>query len=315
MTPFAIAGIQMYVSATSSNVEGMKNRIDALMAVYPWVQMVVFSELAACGPLTSKAQSLPGSAETALAEAAAKHRIWLVTGSMFERAEDGCIYNTASVIDPNGDVVGRYRKMFIFAPYEHGVMPGNEFFVFDVPDVGRFGMTICYDTWFPEVTRTLATMGAEVILRPTLTSSIDRDVELSITRASAAINQCYLFDINGLGAGGYGRSIVCNPHGQVLHEAGSSEEFIPLEVDFDSVRRSRERGVLSLGQPLKSFRDKPVEFAVYQAGAQSPYLDSLGPLTKPERVSMNQYSGSSDHVSPGAYPATTDPDMQTQDDS
>ncbi len=166
MTPFAIAGIQMYVSATHSNVEGMKNRIDALMAVYPWVQMVTFSELAACGPLPSTAQALPGSAETALAEAAAKHKIWLVTGSMFERADDGLIYNTASVIDPTGTVVGRYRKMFVFEPYEQGITPGNEFFVFDVPEVGRFGMTICYDTWFPEVTRTLATMGAEVILRP-----------------------------------------------------------------------------------------------------------------------------------------------------
>ncbi|MGN8157362.1 carbon-nitrogen hydrolase family protein [Salinisphaera sp. RV14] len=301
MTPFAIAGIQMYVSATQSNVEGMKNRIDALMAVYPWVQMVTFSELAACGPLPSKAQALPGSAETALAEAAAKHQIWLVTGSMFERADDGLIYNTASVIDPTGHVVGRYRKMFVFEPYEQGITPGNEFFVFDVPEVGRFGMTICYDTWFPEVTRTLVSMGAEVILRPTLTSSIDRDVELSITRANAAVNQCYLFDINGLGAGGYGRSIVCSPHGQVLHQAGSSEEFIPLEIDFDTVRRSRERGLLSLGQPLKSFRDKPVEFAIYQAGAQSPYLDSLGPLKKPERICINAGSEASDGASSGAY--------------
>ncbi|KEZ77992.1 carbon-nitrogen hydrolase [Salinisphaera hydrothermalis C41B8] len=286
------------------------------MAVYPWVQMVVFSELAVCGPLTSKAQSLPGSAETALAEAAAKHQIWLVTGSMFERAEDGSIYNTASVIDPNGDVVGRYRKMFVFAPYEQGVAPGEEFFVFDVPGAGRFGMTICYDTWFPEVTRTLASMGAEVILRPTLTGSIDRDVELSITRASAAINQCYLFDINGLGAGGNGRSIVCNPHGQVLHQAGSSEEFIPLEIDFDNVRRSRERGVLTLGQPLKSFRDKPVEFPIYQAGAHSPYLDSLGPLTKPQRLSINQCSSDTDGASSGAYSAAmSDADTPTQENS
>ncbi|MDA3922650.1 MAG: carbon-nitrogen hydrolase family protein [Salinisphaera sp.] len=302
MTPFAIAGIQMYVSATHSNVEGMKNRIDALMTVYPWVQMVTFSELAACGPLPSTAQAMPGSAETALAEAAAKHRIWLVTGSMFERADDGAVYNTASVIDPTGNVVGRYRKMFVFAPYEQNITPGNEFFVFDVPDVGRFGMTICYDTWFPEVTRTLVTMGAEVILRPTLTSSIDRDVELSITRAAAAVNQCYLFDINGLGAGGYGRSIVCGPHGQVLHQAGSSEEFIPLEIDFDSVRRSRERGLLGLGQPLKSFRDKPVEFGIYQAGAQSPYLDSLGPLTKPGRPCTSPSSdlGSDDSDGPSS---------------
>jgi predicted amidohydrolase len=303
MTPFAIAGIQMHVSAAQSNVEAMRVRLNSLMAVYPWVQMVMFSELAACGPLPSSAETLPGPAEEALAEMAAEHQIWLVTGSMHERSNDGRIYNTASVIDPNGIVIGRYRKMFVFQPYEDGITPGQEFFVFDVPGAGRFGMTICYDTWFPEVTRTLVTMGAEVILRPTLTPSIDRDVELSITRAMAATNQCYIFDINGLGDGGYGRSIVCSPHGNVLHEAGSGEEFIPVEINFENVRHSRERGVLSLGQPLKSFRDSPVEFSIYRPDLKSSYLESLGPLKKPER----------DHASPDptAVDALSTPDYPT----
>ncbi len=87
---------------------------------------------------------------------------------MYELAGDH-VYNTASVIDPAGEVVGRYRKMFPFEPYERGISAGDEFLVFDVPEVGRFGVSICYDTWFPEVPRTLAAMGAEVILRPTLT--------------------------------------------------------------------------------------------------------------------------------------------------
>lgn len=294
----------MHVCATRSNVATMRARLDKLMAIYPWVQMVMFSELAACGPLPSSAQPLPGPAEEALSEMAAKHRIWLVTGSMFEHTGDGRIYNTASVIDPAGTIIGRYRKMFLFAPYERGVTPGTEFFVFDVPEVGRFGMSICYDTWFPEVSRTLVTMGAEVILRPTLTASIDRDVELSITRATAATNQCYVFDINGIGDGGYGRSIVCGPHGNVLHEAGSGEELIPLEIDFDSVRRSRERGILGLGQPLKSFRDRPAEFSIYRPDTRSAYLDSLGPLSTPARARVNPGSIAADEPSSPDYPAT-----------
>lgn len=287
MTPFAIAGIQMHVAAAQTNVEAMRARLNSLMAVYPWVQMVMFSELTASGPLPTSAQTLPGPAENALSEMAAEHRIWLVSGSMYERCNDGHTYNTASVIDPNGVVVGRYRKMFVFEPYEKGITSGEEFLVFDVPEAGRFGMTICYDTWFPEVTRTLVSMGAEVILRPTLTASIDRNVELSITRAMAATNQSYVFDINGLGAGGCGQSIVCGPHGNVLYEAGSGEQLIPLEIDFDNVRRSRERGILNLGQPLKSFRDSPVEFPIYRRGEKSSYLDSLGPLEKPERAHAN----------------------------
>lgn len=307
MKPFAIAGVQMYVAAKQSNVEAMRVKLNALMAIYPWVQMVVFSELAACGPLPETAQTLPGVAENELAKMAAEHKIWLVTGSMYERSSDGRIYNTASVIDPNGIVIGRYRKMFAFRPYEQGVTPGDAFFVFDVPGAGRFGMTICYDTWFPEVVRTLVAEGAEVILRPTLTNSIDRDVELSISRAMAATNQCYFFDINGLDAGGNGRSVVCDPHGNVLHQAGNGEELIPLEIDFDTVRRSRERGILSLGQPLKSFRDSAVEFPVYQPGARSSYLDLLGPLEKPKRANANPTAGSVatapvDAVAPAVVP-------------
>ena len=179
MVPFAIAGIQMTVSATQSNLAAMSQRVDVLMHRFPWVQMVVFSELCVLGPLRSTAQPLPGPTEQAFCELAARHGIWLIPGSMFERV-DGRVYNTAPVIDPEGAVIGRYRKMFPFQPYEQGIEPGHEFLTFDVPGVGRFGLSVCYDMWFPETSRTLAALGAEVILHPTLTDTIDRDVELSI---------------------------------------------------------------------------------------------------------------------------------------
>jgi hypothetical protein len=136
--------------------------------------------------------------------------------------------------------------------------------------------------WFPETTRTLAAMGADVILHPTLTDTIDRDVELAIARASAATNQCYFFDINSVGDGGVGRSIVVDPSGYVLHEGGHGEEVIPLLVDLDRVRIERESGLRGLGQPLKSFRDRRVEFTVYDRSRfASNYLQTLGPLAKP----------------------------------
>src|SRR3546814_358154 len=157
--------------------------------------------------------------------------------------------------------------MFPFAPYERGVAPGSEFVVFDVPGAGRFGVSICYDMWFPETTRSLASLGAEVILHPTLTNTIDRDAELAIARASAATNQCYFVDINVAGALGVGRSVICGPGGEVIHQAGSGREVIAFEVDFAHVRRCRERGWQGLGQPLKSFRDSTVAFPAYGAAA------------------------------------------------
>lgn len=285
MKPFAIAGIQMKVSAVASNVEMMKLKIDITMNLYPWVEMIMFSELCAFGPLTHTAQVIPNNFEAEMQAKAKQYGIWLLPGSIFEKSE-GKIYNTASVINPAGEIVTRYRKMFPFYPYETGVTPGQDYCVFDVPGVARFGVSICYDMWFPETIRTLTTMGAEVIMHPTLSGTIDRDIELSIVRAMASVNQCYFFDINGLDTGGCGKSIICGPDGRVIYQSEGTEEIIPLELNIERVKRSRELGILRLGQPLKSFREhiKNSQFAIYQPGIATPYLDSLGPLIKPTRL-------------------------------
>lgn len=285
MRPFAIAGLQLNVSGRRSNLDHISDRIEMLMHLYPWVQMVVVSELATFGGWTGNAIALPGEVEQHYQRLAARHGIWLLPGSLYEKTDAG-IYNTTPVINPAGEVIARYRKMFPFMPYETGVEWGKEFCVFDVPEVGRFGVSICYDMWFPETTRTLAAMGAEVILHPTLTPTMDRDVELSIVRATAAMNQCFVVDINGIGDGGNGRSLFVAPTGDVLYQAGSNEELLPIEIDLDRVRRSREVGLKGLGQPLKSFRDRAVDFDVYQRGsAAAEYLNTLGTLEKMARGS------------------------------
>jgi predicted amidohydrolase len=285
MAPFTIAGVQMHVPAFRSNLDAVLHRIDLLMGRFPWVNMALFSELALCGPVHSHPVTLPGAEEDALRKAAARHGIWLIPGSVFERADDGRIHNTAPVIAPDGSVVTRYRKMVPFLPYEVGVTAGREFCVFDVPAVGRFGLSICYDMWLPETTRSLTAMGAEVLLHPVLTGTIDRSVELAIARATAAQFQCYVFDINGLGPGGFGRSMVADPSGTVLYQAGGSDETIPIEVDLDVVRRQRRRGLHGgLGQTLKSFRDREFDLPVYDRSSNAAdFLKTLGPLEMPRK--------------------------------
>ena len=288
MTPFAIAGVQMYVNALQPNVEGMLHRLDILMARFPWTQMVLFSELAPFGPLPRYALPYENEHLEAFQAAARRHNVWLLPGSMFEKAHDGRIYNTASVINPDGEIVARYRKMFPFLPYETGIEAGTEFCIFDVPDVGRFGLSICYDIWFPETTRHLTSQGVEVLLHPVLTGTTDRDAELAIARATAAQFQCYVIDVNGLGAGGNGRSCVVDPGATVLHQSAGQEDMFPIEVDLDFVRRQRETGIKGLGQVLKSFRDRSVDFPVYdrESGADA-YLQGLGPLEMPRQGSRS----------------------------
>jgi len=276
---FAIGGIQMHVSAIHSNIPMMIQKVDIMLSVYPWVQMVVFSELCAFGPLSRNQMPIPNNVEEEFKKLAEKHKIWLVPGTMFTNREDK-IYNTAIVINPDGELIGRYDKMFPFYPYEEGITAGSDFMIFDIPEVGRFGLSICYDMWFPETSRTLAVQGVEVIIHPTLTGTIDRDIELVNVQATAAIQQCFVVDINGLGDGGNGRSIICGPDGTIIYQAGTSEEMIPIELNIARVKRSRELGVLRLGQPLKSFRDNKVVFDVYDKNAELPYLDTLSDLKK-----------------------------------
>jgi len=283
MKPFSIAGIQMPVNAHMSNVPVMKYQLDVLMSIYPWVEMVVFSELCPYGPLTQNALVVPNETEDFFCKLAKKYGIWLVPGSMFTKRQNK-IYNTASVINPDGELIGRYDKLFPFLPYEEKVSGGTEFLIWDVPEVGRFGLTICYDIWFPETSRTLAVNGVEVLIHPTLTATIDRDIELALVQATAAVNQCFVFDINGLEDGGTGRSIICGPDGRVLYQASTGPEHIPIEVDMERVHYSRTKGILRLGQPLKSFRDRNVDFDIYRKGKSLPYLRSLGELIKPTRM-------------------------------
>ncbi|MBE0414087.1 carbon-nitrogen hydrolase family protein [Yoonia sp.] len=284
MTPFAIAGVQMYVNALQPNIDGMMHRLDVLMARFPWTQMVLFSELAPYGPLDRFSLPPQNEALDRFCAAARHHKVWLIPGSMFLTAPDGQIYNTAVVINPEGEIIRRYAKMFPFRPYEAGIAAGAEFCIFDVPDVGRFGLSICYDIWFPETTRQLTSQGVEVLLHPVLTGTSDRDAELAITRATAAQFQCYVFSVNGLGAGGLGKSCVVDPSATVLHQSAGQEDMFPIEVDLSVVRRQRETGMKGLGQVLKSFRDRSVDFSVYdRSSGTDSFLHALGPLEIPQQ--------------------------------
>lgn len=280
MSHLAVAALQLDLGP-GDNLDRIDDEVAAAKRRFPWIELVLLPELAAYGPGTARAQTLPGPAEERFRRTARDNRVWFLPGSIYERSGEA-VYNTAPVIDPRGAVVARARKLYPFRPYETGVSAGSEPVVFDIPRVGRIGLSICYDMWFPETTRALAWMGAEVVLHPSMTNTIDRGVECAIARASAAQNQCWFVDVNIAGALGVGGSTVYGPGGEVVHEAGSGREVIALDLDLDHVRRVRARGWHGLGQTLKSFRDGPDVSAPYRPdGRASPALRALGPLEKP----------------------------------
>lgn len=280
MRTIGIAGLQLDLDR-GNNLDRLAAEVRMAKARLPWLDLMVLSELAAYGPSIDFAEPEGGQAETHFRNLARDVKTWLIPGSYFTKV-GGNILNTTIVINPEGEIVARYHKIFPWTPYEKGVTGGNSFCTFDMPGVGRLGVSICYDIWFPEITRTLAWQGAEILINTSLTNTIDRDVELAIARASAAQNQMFVVYVNGAGKQGFGRSMVCGPGGEVMHQAGSGREVFAVELDLDVARRARERGWHGLGQPLKSFRDSELAFPPYAKGARSEALDALGPLEMPK---------------------------------
>ncbi|CAK7282933.1 carbon-nitrogen hydrolase family protein [Streptomyces misionensis] len=212
------------------------------------------------------AEPLDGPRDTALARIAADLGVWLAPGSFFERGADGRIHNTAAVYSPGGERVASYRKIFPWRPYETAV-PGGEFVVFDMPGTGRVGLSICYDAWFPETSRHLAWMGAELVLNFVQTGTSDRAQEIVLARANSIVNQVFTASVNCAAPVGVGRSLLVDPSGQVRSQAPADGDTTLTDViDLDEVSNIRRFGTAALNRPWEQFRpdDLPLDLPLYQ---------------------------------------------------
>jgi predicted amidohydrolase len=247
----------------------------AILADRPETQMVVFPEIHLLGasddhedpqPFYDEvAEPLTGPLVQTLGRVAADAGVWLVPGSIAERGADGRIYNTALVYDGEGRLVSSYRKVFPWRPHEPWAS-GSGFSAFDVPDVGRMGVNICYDSWFPEATRQIAWLGAEVVLNIVKTTTADREQELVLARANAIANQVFFLSVNAAGPLGKGHSIYVGPEGEVLAQVAHAEpEVTHLVLDVDRVSEVRTHGTAGLNRVWEQLRadDDPIDLPVY----------------------------------------------------
>ena len=267
MRVLSIAAIQTV--PVSGDLEATWHRFETQVrtakALRSHVNLVVVPELllAAPGPLLLEdadadaraATTIPGPVTDRLCDLARDLGIWLVPGTIVEQADDGRLFNTALAISPEGSIVARYRKLFPWRPYEE-LLPGSEFVTFDIPDVGRVGLAICFDGSFPEVSRQLAWLGAEVIIQPTLTTTRDREMEIVMARANAFANQVYVVNVNGSAPVGVGESVVVDPEGTVMQAAGAGEEVLFAVLDLERVELVREYGSHGINRPWSQLADQ-----------------------------------------------------------
>ncbi|NMO01508.1 carbon-nitrogen hydrolase family protein [Gordonia sp. TBRC 11910] len=294
-----IALVQARPASGDDPVAELAADVGAIMTARPDTQMIVFPEIhlhggvdAAADPtayLEAIAEPLDGPLVRALGSVAAEHDVWLVPGSVTERDGDR-IFNTAVVFDPTGEMVASYRKVFPWRPHEPWAS-GSSFVTFDVPDVGRMGVNICYDSWFPETTRQIAWMGAEAVLNVVKTTTPDREQELVLARANAIINQVYYLSVNAAGPLGRGQSIYAGPEGEVLAQVAHAEpETTYLTLDFDRVADVRANGTAGLNRMWEQLRpdDDPIDLPAYGGSMSEDNWHPASPATTPATTAREE---------------------------
>jgi len=258
-------------------------------------QLVVLQELH-CGiyfcqaeetALFDMAEPIPGPDTEVFAAAAKKHQVVLVS-SLFEKRAPGLYHNTAVVYEKDGSIAGIYRKMhipddpayyekFYFTPGDLGFQPIQT-------SVGKLGVLVCWDQWYPEAARLMALAGAELLIYPTAigwesTDEADEqkrqhDAWFTIQRGHAVANGLPVVSVNRVGheadwsgaTGGiqfWGQSFAAGPQGEVLYQASSDrEEFVVLEIN--------KRRTEDVRRIWPFFRDRRIEF---YHGLTKRYLD------------------------------------------
>jgi deaminated glutathione amidase len=205
----------------------------------------------------SAAQTIPGPIIEVLQEKARKHNMIVHGGSIVERDAQlaGKFYNTSVLINRDGEIVARYRKLHLFdvdlangeKHYEsERIEPGNDIVTAEIDGI-MFGLTICYDLRFPELYRLLALKGAQIIMVPAgFTLHTGRDHWEVLLRARAIENLCYVIAPAQVGTYPpnrqcFGRSMIVNPWGLVLAQAQDSPTAIIADIDLKQIEQAREQ--------------------------------------------------------------------------
>ncbi|MFE4253201.1 carbon-nitrogen family hydrolase [Streptomyces sp. NPDC056910] len=214
--------------------------------------LVVLPELWTTGAFAyeafaTEAEPLEGPTYEVMAKAASDAGVWLHAGTIPERDPDGPLYNTALVFSPAGELAAAYRKIhrFGFDKGEAVLMgAGEELVTVRLPET-VLGVTTCYDLRFPELYRGLVDRGAETLLVSAGWPERRRAHWTLLAQARAVENQAYVLACGTAGTHAgvpqAGHSVVVDPWGQIVAEAGADEEVLTVEFDATGVAATRER--------------------------------------------------------------------------
>jgi len=201
------------------------------------------------------AEEIPGKSLLPLIDLAKKHSVWILAGSVYEKARNSTKpYNTSVLIDNSGDIVAKYRKIHRFDISIDGKeileskrnLAGKEIVVAEIDGI-KVGLSVCYDVRFPELYRKYSEKGVELICIPSSFTAPTGEAHWEVlVRARAIENQCFVIAPNqsGVGAGGvrtFGNSMIVDPWGRIMTRAAQdSEEVIYANLDLAELHETRK---------------------------------------------------------------------------
>ncbi|MGV9757309.1 carbon-nitrogen family hydrolase [Streptomyces tricolor] len=233
-------------------VDSRRRRVAALVRELSGADLVVLPELWTTGAFAyeefgREAEPLEGPTYEAMAKAASDAGVWLHAGSIPERDPEGPLYNTSLVFSPSGELAAAYRKIhrFGFDKGEAVLMgAGRDLVTVRLPGT-TLGVATCYDLRFPELFRGLVDAGAETLVIPAGWPERRRAHWTLLAQARAVENQAFVLACGTAGTHAgvpqAGHSIVVDPWGEVLAEAGAGEEVLTVDLDPAKTAATREQ--------------------------------------------------------------------------
>ncbi len=220
----------------------------------------------------NRAEEIPGPSTQAMSQLASELGVVLIL-SLFEKRSSGIYHNTAVVLDADGSIAGRYRKMHI--PHDPGFYekfyftPGDTGFQVITTRFGKIGVLICWDQWFPEAARLTALSGAQILFYPTAIGyqAFDESVAgkqaqawQTIQKAHSIANGVFTVVVNRVGQEDqlnfWGKSFVSDPFGEVLVEASSKEpEVLVTDCDLGLIEETRQGWPFLRDRRIDAYQD------------------------------------------------------------
>jgi len=214
---------------------------------------------------------VPGEITRILSDIAREYRIYFLPGSLVEivmTGEGELLYNTLPIFGPDGELIDTYRKICPYYPVESTITPGSRYVVFPIKEKDiKIGVMICHDWSFPEISRNLTLMGAEILFRPAVDPEGLYECFKYVPSVRALENQAYFISLNTAGrydkASAYGHSMIADPEGKIIYEAGRTELNYCITLDADLVKRTRTYGTFFTEQLVRqlNFFKIPMPFA------------------------------------------------------